>query len=339
MKKQSEDDKMLKITKAILHILDSDSDSLLCGQVELDAQDYAIRTYLESVEKRIEKLDPKVGKLDPASDIVKVLSSSELNFIEQTSEIAQLFFQLTRAIEEAPSGDLLCFEAEKMEEKYFGFVKLNYKPQYTHYVDYVDDKMSNNIILNKAIFPGLTQKLDEFLLISYDDFSFELVEKKYVVDGEKIDYISEKMLQTIPTPTVTENISIMKKAIKKVADKYNEEKFVSMSNVQEAVYESIEAEGVISKELVADKVFEDNYSAKQEYLEIMEQTRFDEKAPVNVPKYEKKYRNQKLKLANGIEMSIPLDVYKNKELIEFINNPDGTISVMIKNVDEIVNKF
>ena len=60
---------------------------------------------------------------------------------------------------------------------------------------------------------------------------------------------------------------------------------------------------------------------------------------MNVPKYEKKYRMQKFKLANGIELAIPMDVYQNKEFVEFINNPDGTISVMIKNIDEIKTSF
>ncbi|MCZ1331056.1 nucleoid-associated protein, partial [Enterococcus faecium] len=42
---------------------------------------------------------------------------------------------------------------------------------------------------------------------------------------------------------------------------------------------------------------------------------------------------------NGIELIVPVDVYRNPDLIEFVNNPDGTISVMIKNVDEVLNRL
>lgn len=112
-----------------------------------------------------------------------------------------------------------------------------------------------------------------------------------------------------------------------------------MSQTQQAIFESIEEEGIISKEKIADAVFVNNESAKQEYFEIIEQTKFSEEIPSNVPKYEKKYSKQKFKLTNGIELSIPTDIFKDKELIEFINNPDGTISVMIKNVEEVVSKF
>ena len=54
---------------------------------------------------------------------------------------------------------------------------------------------------------------------------------------------------------------------------------------------------------------------------------------------EKKFGKQKLKLSNGIELIVPLDVYRNPDLIEFTNHPDGTLSVTIKNVEDIVNKF
>lgn len=124
-----------------------------------------------------------------------------------------------------------------------------------------------------------------------------------------------------------------------MADKYNEEKYESFANVQQAIYESIEEEGKIVNDRIAEAVFENNHSAKQEYLDYVERTNFTEDVPTNVTKFEKKYSKQKLKLANGIEITVPIELYWDKEIIEFINNPDGTISVMIKNVEEIMNKF
>jgi hypothetical protein len=58
-----------------------------------------------------------------------------------------------------------------------------------------------------------------------------------------------------------------------------------------------------------------------------------------VPKYERKYSKQKFKLDNGIEITIPSEIYENKEMVEFINNPDGSVSVLIKNIESILNKF
>lgn len=329
----------MEIKQAIIHVLDRESESFVCSQRTLDLNEYATRTYLEGILKKFNNADVKIGQLEGYSDVVSILQSPQFEFVEQSSEIAKLLFEWITQSEDVPGGDFLYFQAEKNEENYIGMVKLNYKPAYTHYVDYVEEQMLNNIIINKTILPALTQRLEEAVVINLTTMAYELVEKKYKFDGQKVNYFSEKFLKVQATPTATENIAIVKKAMKEVAAKYNEEKYVSMSNVQQAVVESLEIDGTISKELIAEKVFEDNFAAKQEYLEKVEQTSFVDSLPVNVPKYEKKYSKQKLKLANGIEMTIPLDVYQNKELIEFINNPDGTISVMIKNVDEIINKF
>ena len=327
----------MEIKKAILHIIDREAGSLICSQAELDLKEYAVKQYLDSVLKRLEKAEYKSAKR--SRKLIRT-TNKELDFIEKSSEMAQMVFDSLAISEDAPSGDLLVVElAELNGTPKLGLLKFNYKPSFTHHVTYVEDKMQNNIILNKTIFPSMTQRIDECCLINLETFELEIVEKKYSFEGQKRLFFTERFLQVDPKPTVTENLKIIKKAVKEVAGRYNEEEYVSMSQTQQAIFESIEEDGIISKEKIADVVFENNESAKQEYFEIIEQTKFSEEIPSNVPKYEKKYSKQKFKLTNGIELSVPTDIFKDKELIEFINNPDGTISVMIKNVEEVVSKF
>ena len=329
----------MEIKEAVLQVLDLEASSLLCSQQTLTLTDYPVKTYLNGIVKKFEKGDLKIGTLNADHAILQLINREDLNFVEKGQELSQIVFDCLVQGQEVLSGDILCMIAEREGQELFGFVKLNYKPAYTHYVDYEGDLLLNNLIINKTILPALTQKVEEAFFINVKTGDFELVEKKYLFDGKKANYLSDIILKTAATPTIQDNIKIVKKAVKEIADKYNEEKYVSMSQIQQAVHESLEEEGKISNEKIAEAVFENNHVAKTEYLERVEQTDFVEDIPVNVPKYEKKYSKQKLKLANGIEMIIPVDVYQDKDLIEFINNPDGTISVMIKNVDEIVNKF
>ena len=42
---------------------------------------------------------------------------------------------------------------------------------------------------------------------------------------------------------------------------------------------------------------------------------------------------------NGIELIVPLDVYRNGDLIEFVNNPDGTVSIMLKISKKLVINY
>lgn len=330
----------MEIINAILHIIDKDSGQLICSQAELDLRDFYVSQYMETVLNRLDKGEYKHGILSGDNAIVPFVQEIETDFIKATQDISQKMFDVLAISEDAPSGDVLFLETKDLEEDhYLVVIKFNYKPQFTHHVTYVDDVMQNSIILNRTVFPAVTQKIDECFMINLADLSTKVIEKRYMFEGEKRYYFTERLLQLDPLPTVSEKLNIVKKAVKQVAKRYNEEEYVSMSQAQQAIFESIESDGIIDTQKVADVVFKDNISAKEEYREIIEKKKFTEDIPENIVKYEKKYSKQKFKLANGIELSIPSDVFNDANMVEFINNPDGTISVMIKNIEKITSKF
>ena len=52
----------------------------------------------------------------------------------------------------------------------------------------------------------------------------------------------------------------------------------------------------------------------------------------------KKFEKQYLKTDTGIEINIPMEQYQDIDQVEFITNADGTISVLIKNINKIMTK-
>ena len=51
----------------------------------------------------------------------------------------------------------------------------------------------------------------------------------------------------------------------------------------------------------------------------------------------KKGKNHRIKTDTGIEIAFPADYFKNTDYIEIINNPDGTLSIALKNIGKITN--
>ncbi len=82
------------------------------------------------------------------------------------------------------------------------------------------------------------------------------------------------------------------------------------------------------------KCLKKNVSAKLAYQEEVNESKFvDKTPPVRESREisEKKFwQTEVKKMDNGIELIVPLDVYRNGDLIEFVNNPDGTVSIMLK---------
>lgn len=49
-------------------------------------------------------------------------------------------------------------------------------------------------------------------------------------------------------------------------------------------------------------------------------------------------KTQKIKTDTGIEISFPAEYFENQDYFKIINNPDGTLSIEIKNIGKIISK-
>jgi hypothetical protein len=330
------------LKKAILHIIDRETGVPVFSEKELDLTTEYIRQYLTAKITKLSTAQTKTGTLAEHSIFVEKLRGLPHEFIQKSQELTQHWFDVYSGSEDAPSADILLVLYELDTVLHAAMIKLNYKESYTHFVDYEEEAVSNKLILNRAILPSKTQKPDEGLTIDLDTLAFELLEKRYEFSGEKIMYFSEKVIEVQPAPSIEENVKEIKKAVKRIGKKFNEDEFELMASVKEAVYESIEETGTIDNEQIAEQVFKENISAKMAYQEEVNESKFvDKTPPVREAREisEKKFGKQKLKMNNGIELIVPIDVYRNSDLIEFVNNPDGTVSIVLKNIEKISNQL
>lgn len=169
---------------------------------------------------------------------------------------------------------------------------------------------------------------------------YQLVEKRYEIEGTKQLYFSEQVLGIMPPEPTPTHIKQIRRTVNSVAKRYDESAYEVMATAQKVIYEQLDESNEIDSEAVIEKVFEHNTGALAAAKEEIAEKEVPEKIVVtNVPKYEKKYSKQKFKLANGIELFIPIELYDNPDIVEFINQPDGSISVVIKNVESMMSRF
>ncbi|KAA8371996.1 nucleoid-associated protein [Leuconostoc carnosum] len=325
------------IQHAILHILDMNTGNLIASQGEMAVDNVGVVEYIEKLTAKVSNGDVKTGTLAPGYVKDKL---AESDFAHMTTDLATKLFGTIEAIETVQPGDLLSFQATTDEGRLFGLLKLNFTPRYAHTVEYIDDRMVNNLVLNQAILPAATQSVEEAILVNLDTWHYQLLEKKYLIDVHRATYFSDRFLEIVPEVSVKENIQTIKRTVKNVAeqdDDLPEHEVLAMT--QEVIYDALES-GSINTDMIAEKVFSDNISAQQQYKEKMTDKMVDKSIPVeNTQKYEKKFRVQKFKLDSGIEISIPMSVYQDKNKVEFMNHPDGTMSLVIKDIDSVLNKF
>ncbi|MGX7197113.1 nucleoid-associated protein [Enterococcus olivae] len=330
------------LKRAILHIIDREAGDPVYSQVELDLTTEYIRDYLTKKIQKLSTPQTKTGILVADSEIAQLVKTAEEAFAVFSEQLISRWYEIYRQSEDAPSADVFVVLYELDTKMQVAFLKVNYTDGYTHFVDADEQGIQNKLIINRAILGGKTQKADEGITIDLDTLAYELVEKKYTFSGEKGVYFSTKVIESEALPSLEENVKVIKKVAEKIGQKFEAPSYDIVADVKEAVFETIEETGQIDAQEVAVKVFKDNITAQMAFQEEVKEKGFVDNAPMlrEVKEIsEKKYGKQKLKLSNGIEMIVPLDVYRNPDLIEFVNNPDGTISVTIKNVEEVINRL
>lgn len=333
----------IRIEQAVVHILDSAlgmpvlSDGVLdCGS---DFSDF-LRTHIFRIDASDEVRSCTFEEDSPVYSLVEEWKPE--NFLEASRKIAQELYTIMNQNIDIPPADLLAVEYTVERHRYLALLKMNYKTYYTHLTNADPWGNNNDIIKQKAILPGETQKLSEAALIDLDAPQYvRVAEKKYDVNGVKTNYFSKLFLKCKGSLSSKTKLAIVNKAVAEVQKKYfhESEQFEMQMETKSILNEELTRQGGFEVPQVVDKIFREHPQMKEEVKEKLEKYHLEEARvePQN-PATTKKFTKQHLMTDTGIELKIPMEEYNNKERIEFITNSDGTISVLIKNVGSIESR-
>lgn len=333
----------IRIMKVIVHILDSSIPTPVLSDKELEFGSDFSDFLKEHIWKVMSSDDTKnchfTQEESEMFELIKDVSAD--NFIEVSKDIASFLHGIMNSNIDIPAADLMIIIYEMSSTLYMGILKMNYKSFYTHQTKNDGDDNFNDIIVYKTILPNQSQRISEAALINLDDMSLKLIEKKYEVNGTKTNYFSKLFLKCKAGLSQKAKLDIVSKAVEKVTkENYDESEHYEMNmKAKSIIYNEITNQKEIDVPAVVEKIFEDRPELTECFNEKVEKYNVT-KTPIK-PENEntvKKYYRQFLKTDTGIEIKIPMEEYENKESVEFITNGDGTISVLIKNVEKIISK-
>lgn len=329
------------IRKAIIHILDSSnampvlSDYLL--ELSPDLNDF-LRSHIYKIASSDDIKECSFNKDE--STIYKCIENfNEDKLISMSQEIACHLYTIMNQNIAITAADLFIVTYQVHSNIHLAILKMNYKESYIHYVSSGDIGNYNDVIKQKVNLPSETTKLTEAVLIDLSDFSIALVEKKYEVNGLKTNYLSELFLQCKTKLSPKSKLNIITKAVEQINQKYFEEDYNKQMETKAIIHQEYLEQGTISVENLSEKIFTDQVEIKEEFTDKLKKYNLEteEVKPQNRQTV-KKYDKQFLTTDTGIEINIPMEEYLNKKNVEFINNIDGTISVMINNISWITTK-
>ena len=334
------DDMIMKA--GIIHILDSSMAMPVLSDYPIDLGSDLCDFLKAHIERFTESDDVKRCQFSEDSSAMELIRDcTPENFVEKTKELASSLFRIMNANIAIPPGDaaIMVFSCRGID--YLALLKLDYRTSYTHATKSEKEGCNRNeIILQKVILPSGGQKLSEAFVVNLSDGSILLTEKKFEVNGEKKNYFSELFLECSAPLSQKSKLDLVTRAVEQVNRKYyGEEDAGRRMETKKAIYEELGETGSLKVEEVKEKIFPDSPQMQEELTEKLEKYHLEKE--VIRPKSEntiKKFQKQHLTTDTGIEITIPMEEYKNPDRVEFLTNPDGTVSVLIKNIGRLRTK-
>lgn len=326
---------------AILHILDTASGKLTLSQQELSLERLEVVDYLTTLMKKIEKSETRRGVLDPSSDLSAYLQTEAISFIDKSQQLSEKLFSILAKAEDRCGADyIFCSGLLDNGQSFFALLRLDYSSRFTHAVTPLEEDVQIDIVSNHRLLPSPTTLPSEAFVVNVDNLAFQLLEKKATIEGKKDYYFSTQFLEIEVPATAKEQLKSVQQTVKKLSEAYDEDTYQVLSTLQQALYHQVEQQDIIDTHQLVEAVFEHNPAAQAAAKQAITHENFPQTVHVaHAQQYEKKYSLQKFKLANGIELTIPMDIYQDKDMVEFIHQPDGSITVLLKNIENITNTF
>jgi len=334
-------DKKIIIDSIIVHILDNSLGTLVLSD-HLHNSNNEINEFIEKhLEKSIDDSNIKVAcfnqEENKINQLCKMLFEDNEKFAFISKEMADILYKIMLQNPDIPSADIAFVLLDLEGIKHLAILKFNYRDSYIHYVENSELGNINSIIKQKTALPNENQKIDEFVYINLSSFKIRLLEKKYEIDGEKEFYLSKLFLRCTSDISGKEKIKVLEKTANNIITKYyGEQEIEKRINFKNIINEDLEDLRKIDVERVANEVFGNVPEIKENYIQEVQKKGVTEKEIFVEHKSEKPiYKKQKILTDTGIEINLPLEELKNKDKIEFINNQDGTISILLKNIRDI----
>lgn len=334
----------MKVNHAILHILDFESAVNVMSQRELDLDTRAVRSFVTSHLRRARTSgDNKRGAFAEDSAFAGELKSfffGERDFIDLSQQIAEFVSGELAKAEKIESTDVFVADFEDDDDvHWFAVMLMNSRMAFMHEVAREGGEVRNDIARHYAILPSPSQKVASFALVRASTMDVYFQDKKRKIAGEDTFLIPDGLLQCETGVSGKEAIDAVTRVVEQVAEEHGANTAVALAKAKAAVAEAVEEDEELPPWDIVDEAFEDEPVMRDAIKASLQEEHLPERVPVERAQVERAaVRNHKIRTDTGIEISFPAEMVDNPDYIEFVNEPNGLISISLRNIGSFENR-
>ncbi|HCW53027.1 MAG TPA: nucleoid-associated protein [Clostridium sp.] len=339
----------ININEAVIHILDSNAEEPILNEYNLELNEDIYTFLYKHIEKCFKDEDLKYGKFNLERNIVKEVSQDYLNGINNdlvglSKELARQLFIIMKGNENIPAGDLIVVSIVTDQGPMVGILKLDYVENYTHEVQFLDNKIDIGIVPQAAGLPGSSQKIQKAAFIKpiKEDERYNLM----VLDKQKAskddEYGANYFIKSFLGASLIINERDMTKTFVKAAENWTRKNITEdagkAEEIRTAIKNKLRKEDKINIDEFSNELFSDNNQSREEFSNYIKQQGLNEEVAVDKTWVEKKLKRVRLNIDKQIDLYINQETYHDSEKFEVVRNGDGSINLVVKNVINYIEK-
>ena len=258
-------------------------------------------------------------------------------FGEAADALMRSIDETMQALEIVREGfDMAVFTFDRDNEPHLCVAQLPYRRGVVHQVENGEEGLTTMLLLHGTVLPLASSKAYAGFVVNLSTGDIRLRDTAVLTNVGNRQLFSEALFAMAPTRSTKEAVQAVTEAIAQAAPEMPEQAL--RPAVKRAMAASIEEKGVIDVQTVAEEVFRSDPEREAMIEQVSRQLAEESVEPV-IPVENKRVVAQlqkvKIRTDNGISISLPRSLADDEGSFAVINNPDGTISIVINHVQEL----
>ena len=340
----------ININEAVIHILDNNSIEPILNEYKLDMDEDTYKFIYKHIEKCLKDEELKYAKFNDERNIVKEIVQDYLNGVDGdliglSKELSKQLFSIMRGNMNIPSCDLIVSSIITDQGPMIAILKMDYVKNFTHEVEFVDNKIGIGIVPQAAGLPGSGQKIQKAAFIrpirEEDNYNIMILDKQKKSKDED-EYGANYFINSFLGCTIVTNERDMTKAFLKATEAWTRKNFAedaaTAEKVRTTVKGKLKEEDIVNIDELSHELFKDEPRAKDEFSTFVKAQGLNDDVQVDKTWLEKKLKRVRLKIDKDIDLYINEEVYHDNSRFEIQRNGDGSINMIIKHVMNYIEK-
>ncbi|AGF59007.1 uncharacterized protein (DUF2164 family) [Clostridium saccharoperbutylacetonicum] len=339
----------ININQAIIHILDSNGEDPILNEYSLELSEDIYAFLYKHLEKCFKDEELKYGKFNLERNIVKEVVQDYLNGVDNdlinlSKELARQLFIIMKANVNIPSGDLIIVSLTTDQGPMIGILKMDYVKNFTHEIQFIDQKIGIGIVPQSAGLPGSGQKIQKAAFIKpineEDRYNLMILDKQK--SSKEDEYGANYFINTFLGASIVTNERDMTRTFVKAAENWTRKNITEdagrAEEIRTAIKTKLKEEDTINIDEFSAEIFNEHPQIKEDFSSYIKQQGLNEEVAVDKTWVEKKMKRVRLNIDKRIDLYINEDTYHDSSKFEIQRNGDGTINLIVKNVINYIEK-